>query len=177
MLPAQSWLYEPLDKTGWPDTWTLGEAPCILYLTMEDEYLSARAAGRHLGVSPRTIRRWIEAGRIAATKGPDGWHISKRELEALGRTAPRRAEAEAQQGRPPQGIAPGEALGVLVEEMRARREETAQLREENRNLAGQVGYLQAQVQNLQEEVKLLTAGRVEGESQPHKPWWRRLLRR
>ncbi len=37
-----------------------------------DEYLSVEMAGQVSGIPPRTLRRWVRAGRLPATEGPRG---------------------------------------------------------------------------------------------------------
>ncbi len=37
-----------------------------------DEYLSVEMAGHVSGIPPRTLRRWVRAGRLPATEGPRG---------------------------------------------------------------------------------------------------------
>jgi excisionase family DNA binding protein len=52
-------------------------------------YLSARQAADYCGVSEKTIRNWIAAGRLSADKSADGFHIRVADLQPFCRRAPR----------------------------------------------------------------------------------------
>ena len=124
---------------------------------MDTDTVSVKEAATVLGVSARTVRRWIAQGKLPASKVGRSYHIATPDLEAA--TTARRQAA-------PSATAVGQSdLVAFID----------RLTQENVRLAGQVGFLQAQLQNAQDEVKLLTAGQME--EQPRKPWWRRLLRR
>ena len=50
----------------------------------EEKLLTVRQASERLSVHTETIRRWIAAGRLQATKlggGPAGWRIREGEIE------------------------------------------------------------------------------------------------
>ena len=54
-------------------------------MTSTDEYLSVAEVAASLGVSAESIRRWIAAGQLVATKlgdsGPSPLRISRNELD------------------------------------------------------------------------------------------------
>jgi excisionase family DNA binding protein len=107
-------------------------------------------AAEALGVSSRTIRRYIKAGKIAATlvAGPfgDEYRIFDLPPELLAKTA---------------GETTGQDSGQVMDIVR-------ELHEKNLALAAQLGAATERIRSLENQVKLLTAGR--------RPWWQRLFR-
>ncbi len=57
-------------------------------LSTSAAYLSARQAADYCGVSEKTIRNWIAAGRLSADKSADGFRILVEALAPLRRPAP-----------------------------------------------------------------------------------------
>ncbi len=111
----------------------------------------AQAAGK-LGVSSRTIRRYIKSGRIQArlVSGPFGQEYRIPDLPLdLGKA---RAAEQAP------GQTPVQAFDIIKE-----------LQEKNLALAAQLGVATERVRHLENQVKLLAA--------PRQSWWRRLFSR
>ena len=52
-------------------------------------YLSAREAADYCGVSEKTVRNWIAAGRLSAERSAGAFRIAQEDLEALRRENPR----------------------------------------------------------------------------------------
>ncbi len=52
-------------------------------LAATDELLTAQEVGERLGVHERTVRRWIEAGRLPAAKTGSSFAIRVEDVEAL----------------------------------------------------------------------------------------------
>jgi excisionase family DNA binding protein len=150
-------------------------------------YLSARRAAKQLGVSDRTVRLWIESGKLPAERGEYGYRIAVEQLEGLrGRGPYSGAKISAAADSEPENIsAPADRdrfaeLVGLVE----RQQQTIL------ELSGRCGFYQAQVEQLRETVKALEAPKMvpelslegSGHSEPaiecSEPvsWWRRLFK-
>jgi MerR family copper efflux transcriptional regulator len=123
---------------------------------MSGQGMSISQAARALGVSARTIRRYIKAGRIPAelVSGHFGeeYRIPKLPLE-LYPTKPEEKDHTLSQN-------PGQALGQAMDIIR-------ELQEKNLTLAAQLGAATERIRSLENQVKLLTAAR--------RPWWKRLF--
>ena len=59
-------------------------------------YLSAREAADFCGVSEKTVRNWLHAGRLSAEKSEGAFRIPQAELVALKRNGPRTSSADRQ---------------------------------------------------------------------------------
>jgi len=124
---------------------------------MSNRGMTISQAAEQLGVSTRTIRRHIKAGKIKAelVSGPFG-----DEYRIFGLTR----EGEANQE--PVDSTPGQAdiknTGSLLAYIK-------ELQEKNLALAAQFGAASERIKNLENQVKLLTA--------PKEPWWRRIFPR
>lgn len=127
---------------------------------MSSQGTNISQAARTLGVSTRTIRRYIKAGKIKAelVSGPFGEEYRIRELPP--ELAPRKPDGKTP-GQPP-GQASGQTFGQAMDIMR-------ELQEKNLALAAQLGAATERIRNLEGRVKLLTMAR--------KPWWRRIFSR
>src|SRR5438270_95044 len=99
-------------------------------MTGRDEWFTLERAARHLGVSSRTLRRWIKSGKLDAElqPGPYGQHylVPKTSLDGVQvvrdvEREERRAEREAIPGVLEQYLARRES--VLAAEMEALRTE------------------------------------------------------
>lgn len=116
-------------------------------------------AAKKLGVSTRTIRRYIKSGKIQAeiVNGQFGeeYHIPELPPELY------QAKTEEKPPSPEQTSdqSSGQSLVQAVDIIR-------ELQEKNMALAVQLGIASERIRNLEDKVKLLTA--------PSKPWWHRL---
>lgn len=117
-------------------------------------------AARKLGVSTRTIRRYIKSGKINAelVSGRFGEEYRIAELP------PGLLQAEPEAGETTPGRYPrqthGQSFSQAMDIIR-------ELQEKNLALAAQLGVATERVRNLEKQVKLLTAARL--------PWWKRIL--
>ena len=126
---------------------------------MAGQGYSISQAAKALGVSTRTVRRFIKAGKLQAelVNGPFGqeYHI----LELPTNLQKRKAVDNTPTQTPGQT-----SIQTHVQVMDIIRE----LQEKNLALAAQLGVATERIRNLENEVKLLTAAR-------QRPWWKRLL--
>jgi MerR family copper efflux transcriptional regulator len=119
---------------------------------MSRQRLTIAQAARSLGVSARTVRRYIKSGKIDAelVPGPFGYEYRILELpvdlhkkEPLDNTAYQ---------------TPVQVIDIIRE-----------LQEKNLALAAQLGAATQRIRSLESEVRLLTGAK-------QRPWWKRLLR-
>jgi len=121
----------------------------------------AQAAAK-LGVSTRTVRRYVKAGKIQAELVSGHFGEEYRILEIPPDLCPTEHEGEA----PSPGQTPGQGSGQdLVQAVDIIRE----LQEKNLALAAQLGVATERIRNLESRIKLLAA--------PKQHWWRRLFAR
>ena len=121
---------------------------------MSRQGLTIAQAARSLGVSSRTVRRFIKSGKIDAelVPGPFGQEYRILELPPEVRK-PKLIDS-------PPGQTPIQVMDIIRE-----------LQEKNLALAAQLGVATERIRNLESEVKLLTVAK-------HKqPWWKRLFPR
>ena len=142
----------------------------------ESAALSARQAAEVCGVSERTIRNWIAAGRLPATRTGVSFRIDKKDLALLVRARPMPAPAAERSAEPPAESAASSAeearttadlppsdskrsaessgadysVPAIVEALRLVRYQQDQIAQ----LAGQVGFLQAQLEATREQLRL-----------------------
>ena len=127
---------------------------------MSREGLSIAQAARSLGVSSRTVRRFIKSGKIHAelVPGPFGEEYRIMELPPdLGKPKP--------VDNTPSQTPDQTSVQTPIQIMDIVRE----LQEKNLALAAQLGVATERIRNLEREVKLLTAAK--------QPWWKRLFAR
>jgi excisionase family DNA binding protein len=135
---------------------------------MSGEGLTIAQAAEVLGVSTRTVRRFIKAGKLKAelVAGPFGeeyriWEIP----EELRKTETKDNAPVQSSGQPP-----GQFLGQeVVQAPDQLTDIIRELQEKNLGLAAQLGAALERIRNLESQVKLLTAAR--------QPWWKRLFRK
>ena len=116
--------------------------------------LTIAQAARALGVSPRTVRRFIKSGKLRAELVPGPFGEEYRILEL----PPELYKTNPVDSTPGQTSVqtPGQFMDIVRE-----------LQEKNLALAAQLGAATERIRNLESRVKLLTAAR--------QPWWKRLF--
>lgn len=119
---------------------------------MTNQGLTIAKAAHSMGVSPRTVRRYIKGGKLHAEfiRGNHGgeFRISAIPPELIkGKTLDKE---------------PGQTMDTLQGLLH-------ELQQQNLQLAAQLGAATERVHTLESQVKLLTTGK--------QPWWRRLFRR
>ena len=129
---------------------------------MAEQGMNISQAAEKLGVSVRTLRRYIKAGKIKAglVNGRFGEEYRIPELP------PELFQPETEAGRvmdekalgKPSDISSGQAIDIIRE-----------LQEKNLALAAQLGVATERARNLEKQVKLLAAAK--------EPWWKRLVSR
>jgi len=119
---------------------------------MSNQGMNISQAARTLGVSTRTIRRYIKAGRITAEL-VSGHFGEEYRILAL---PPELYRYQPLDNTPSQ--TPVQAMDIVRE-----------LQERNLTLAAQFGAATERIRNLENQIKLLTAAK--------QPWWRRLFSR
>jgi len=119
---------------------------------MSRQGLTIAQAAKELGVSTRTVRRFIKSGKIDAELVPGPFGQEYRILEL---------PVDLHKKKPLDNTAyqtPVQVIDIIRE-----------LQEKNLALAAQLGVATERVRNLEGEVRLLTGAR-------QRPWWKRLLR-
>jgi excisionase family DNA binding protein len=127
---------------------------------MVKQHMSISQAAEKLGVSTRTIRRYIKAGRIKAEliSGRFGaeYNIFKLPSEFLQNKQEEGKLDSSQSNSHTPSQTTSQALDIIRE-----------LQGKNLALAAQLGAATERVRNLENQVKLLTAAKM--------PWWKRLF--
>ena len=123
---------------------------------MSTQGLTIAEAARLLGVSSRTIRRFIKSGKIRAelVPGPFGKEYRIPELPP-GLLSQKHVDDTPSQTH-------SQNYGQVMDMMR-------ELQEKNLTLAAQLGAATERIRSLENQIKLLTA--------PVEPWWKRLFTR
>lgn len=111
-----------------------------------------------LGVSTRTVRRYIKAGKIQAELVSGHFGEEYRILEI----PPELCSTEREGKSSSPGQAPGQNLSQAVDIIR-------ELQEKNLALAAQLGVTTERIRNLESKIKLLAA--------PKRRWWQRFFTR
>jgi excisionase family DNA binding protein len=119
---------------------------------MSGQGLTIAQAARVLGVSARTVRRHIKAGKLHAEL-VDGHFGEEYRIPELPPELHRPKPLDKTPGQ-----APVQAMDVIME-----------LQEKNLALAARLGAAAERIRNLENQVKLLAVVR--------QPWWQRLFRR
>lgn len=113
-----------------------------------------------LGVSTRTVRRYIKTGKIQAELVDGHFGEEYRIPELPPELFPAEKKTEAQSTGQTSGQAHGQDLVQAIDIIR-------ELQEKNLALAAQLGVATERVRNLESKIKLLSA--------PKTPWWKRFL--
>jgi len=121
---------------------------------MSKQGFTIAEAARSLGVSSRTVRRYVKSGKIHAESvlGPFGQEYRILELPV-----------ELRKSRPIDNTPYQSSVQTPVQVMDIIRE----LQEKNLALAAQLGVATERVRNLEKNIKLLTVAK--------QPWWKRLF--
>lgn len=127
---------------------------------MEELRYTVKQAARELQVSPRTVRRWIDSGRLTGQKVVRGnlgmeWRISADSVRRVSADSRGHSSTATARGQPT------DMTAELLEEVRSLREEGAAYREHLERMTMEIARLREQVQ------RLLPPAQEE-----HRPWWR-----
>jgi MerR family copper efflux transcriptional regulator len=127
---------------------------------LSKEGLTIATAAKELGVSPRTIRRFIKAGKLFAELVPGQFGDEYRIFEIpVSLKRQKRLDITSRQNPSQTPIQTSVQFMELVRE----------LQEKNMTLAAQLGAATERIRALESQVKLLTTAR--------QPWWKRLFSR
>lgn len=119
-----------------------------------------------LKLSPKTIRRYIKAGKLPSTKVPTKFGDEYRITEipqALKEEAAAQAEAQSK-------------VEIVTVDQPTSKLDVQVLYQENIRLAAQLGAATERLRQMEEKIKLLEAPKSPPPSPP-RPWWKRLLGR
>jgi excisionase family DNA binding protein len=122
---------------------------------MSVQGLSIKEAASVIGVSPKTVRRFIKDGKVPAELCTGKYGNEYRILSI------------------PPGLVANKpidkdiAIGIVNDPTQGL-DMVRELQERSLQLAGQLGAAQERIRSLENQVKLLTA--------PRQPWWRRLFK-
>jgi len=123
---------------------------------MSRQGLTIAQAAKELGISTRTVRRFIKSGKVNAELVPGPFGQEYRILEL---------PVDLQKKNPLDNTAGQTPVQPPVQIMDIIRE----LQEKNLALAAQLGVATERIRNLESKVRLLTGAKP-------RPWWKRLLR-
>ncbi len=127
---------------------------------MSGQGLTISEAAKTLGVSSRTVRRFIKSGKIQAELVPGPFGQEYRVLEL---------PAELHKSKPIDNT-PSQTLGQALSQTPVQvMDIIRELQEKNLALAAQLGAATERIRNLENKVRLLTAAK--------QPWWKRLFTR
>jgi excisionase family DNA binding protein len=153
-------------------------------------YLSAREAADYCGVSEKTIRNWLAAGKLSAEKSAGSFRISQDQLDALKREGPRtprgadrqpEGSAEEVRAEGPQALTVQDVLGLLRDlqaELLARTEAATAWQVRAEVLAHQLAEAQGRIRALEapkepEPPPVPEPPAPAPDGQGDAPWWRR----
>jgi MerR family copper efflux transcriptional regulator len=123
---------------------------------MSKQGLTIAQAASSLGVSTRTVRRFIKSGKIKAELVPGPFGQEYRVLELSAHLRKSRPLENMPYPTPVQ--TPGQFMDIIRE-----------LQDKNLALAAQLGVATERIRNLEGQVRLLTEAK-------RLPWWKRLFR-
>jgi len=123
---------------------------------MSDWGMNISQVAKKLGVSARTVRRYIKTGKVQAELVSGHFGEEYRILEIPPELCPTEREGKASSP----GQAPGQNLGQVVDIIR-------ELQEKNLALAAQLGVATERIRNMESKIKLLAA--------PKRRWWQRIF--
>jgi excisionase family DNA binding protein len=123
---------------------------------MSRQGLTIAQAARSLGVSSRTVRRFIKSGKINAELVPGPFGEEYRILE-LPVDFPKPKPVDNTPSQPPIHTSV-QGMDIIIRE----------LHEKNLTLAAQLGAATERIRNLENQMRLLTVAKQQ-------PWWKRLF--
>jgi MerR family copper efflux transcriptional regulator len=143
--------------------------PYLVTLTLEDEMentgtYSITEAAEFLKLSPKTIRRYIKAGKLPSTKVPTKFGDEYRITEipqAMKEEADVQAEAQSK-------------VEIAVVDRPSSTLDAQFLYQENMRLMAQLGAATERLRQMEEQIKLLEAPKA---ASAFRPWWKRLFSR
>jgi len=129
-----------------------------LSIGMSKQGLTIAEAARSLGVSSRTVRRYVKSGKIHAESvlGPFGQEYRILELPVEFRKSKPVDNTPSQSSGQTSGQTPVQVIDIIRE-----------LQEKNLALAAQLGVATERIRNLEKDMRLLTAAK--------QPWWKKLF--
>jgi MerR family copper efflux transcriptional regulator len=138
-----------------------------LSIHMTKQGMTIAQAALEMGVSTRTVRRYIKAGKIQAelVEGPFGgeyriYQIPNKKTEILQKNTIDNSSGQL----PPDSGGTGQSQNMIQ-----MMDYIKELQEKNLALAAQFGAASERVNNLENQIKLLGDGK--------KPWWQQLFTR
>jgi len=125
---------------------------------MSKQGLTIAEAARSLGVSSRTVRRYVKSGKIHAelVLGPFGQEYRILELPVELRKSKPVDNTPSQSSGQSSGQTPVQVIDIIRE-----------LQEKNLALAAQLGVATERIRNLEKDMRLLTTAK--------QPWWKKLF--
>ena len=125
---------------------------------MLKQSLTIAEAAKSLGISSRTVRRYVKSGKIHAEfiLGPFGQEYRILELPVELRKSKSVDNTPDQPSGQSSGQTPVQVIDIIRE-----------LQEKNLALAAQLGIATERIRNLEKDMKLLTTAR--------QPWWKKLF--
>ena len=128
---------------------------------MSRQDLTIAQAAKSLGVSPRTVRRFIKSGKIQAEliSGPFGQEYRILELPP-----------DLHKPKPVDNTSGQTPIHTLTQTPIQVMDIIRELQEKNLALAAQLGAASERIRNLENEARLLTTAKQQ-------PWWKRLFAR
>jgi len=129
---------------------------------MAKQGLTIAEAAKSLGVSSRTVRRYVKSGKIHAEliHGPFGQEYRILELPVEFRKSKPVDNTLNQSSGQTNGQTSGQISVQVIDIIR-------ELQEKNLALAAQLGVATERIRNLEKDMKLLTVAR--------QPWWKKLF--
>jgi len=129
---------------------------------MTNQSFNINEAAKKMGVSTRTIRRYIKAGKLKAELVKGSFGDEYRILELPPQLDPNLAVGKGKAVGKHPAHAPSESFDLIRE-----------LQEKNLALAAQLGAAAERIRSLESQVKLLAPPKAEKPSV--EPWWHRIL--
>jgi excisionase family DNA binding protein len=148
-------------------------------------YLSARESADYCGVSEKTIRNWIAAGRLSAEKSAGAFRIAQEDLDAFRTAGPHRPRMRSPLSAEVRADAPAVVelvamVRALQEQLIARTEAAAMWQERAGALSDRLALAESRLDALmapqqpqEPTLDASTASQGPGPSpEPSRPWWR-----